>query len=175
MKVRGRWIADANNKLLNKCRGEYCFYIQADEIFQKISKDKFKKFFISHPDEIYFNFLHFVFDLETVIKPEKSSYSRAIRIFKKDSYAACHDGFSFQNINSFRPNAHYNEHTIYHISYVYNYKKKISEHFEKKNGLHINQLSKDKFLNEYLVTKKIDNIKKEISYLQHMSSFKLIK
>jgi hypothetical protein len=175
MKVRGRWIADANNKILNYCRGEYCFYIQADEVFKKISNDKFKNLFISHPDEIYFNFLHFVFDLETIIKPEKSSYTKAIRIFKKDSYAACHDGFSFQNINSFRPNANYDKHPIYHISYVYNYKKKIKEHFEKKNGLHINQLSKNKFLNEYVITQKIDNIKKEISYLKHMKSFKLIK
>jgi hypothetical protein len=169
MKVRGRWIADANNKILNYCRGEYCFYIQADEVFKKISNDKFKNLFISYPDEIYFNFLHFVFDLETIIKPEKSSYTKAIRIFKKDSYAACHDGFSFQNINSFRPNAHYDKHPIYHISYVYNYKKKIKEHFEKKNGLHINQLSKNKFLNEYVVTQKIDKVvSSNNGYLNHL-------
>jgi hypothetical protein len=59
MKVRGRWIADANNKILNYCRGEYCFYIQADEVFKKISNDKFKNLFICHPDEIYFNFLRY--------------------------------------------------------------------------------------------------------------------
>ena len=54
--------------------------------------------FKNQPDEIYFNFLHFVFDLETIIDPDKSSYNEAIRIFRKDLYAASHDGFHFTTL-----------------------------------------------------------------------------
>jgi len=174
MKVRGRWITDANNKIINQCSGDYCFYIQADEIFPSISMKDFKKIFVNNPEEVYLNFLHFVYDLETIIEPTKSSYSKAIRIFKKDLYAASHDGFSFQKINHYRPKIYNSEKSIYHISYVYKYKEKIKTHFENQKGLHSNQMSKKKFLNNYIVPKKVTNIKKELIHLKHMRSFRYI-
>ena len=174
MKVRGRWITDANNKIINQCSGDYCFYIQADEIFPSISMKDFKKIFFNNPEEVYLNFLHFVYDLETIIEPAKSSYSKAIRIFKKDLYAASHDGFSFQKINHYRPKIYNSEKLIYHISYVYKYKEKIKSHFENQKGLHSNQMSKKKFLNNYIVPKKVTNIKKELIHLKHMRSFRYI-
>jgi hypothetical protein len=174
MKVRGRWITDANNKIINECSGDYCFYIQADEIFPYVSKKLFKRTFIGSPEEVYFNFLHFVYDLETIIDPAKSSYSKAIRIFKKNLYAASHDGFSFQKLDHYRPKIYNSENSIYHISYVYKYKEKIRRHFENKKGLHINQMSKNNFLNKYIVEKKISNIKNELIHLKHMMSFKYI-
>ncbi len=172
MRVRGRWITDANNKMINECTGEYCFYIQADEIFQNIKKNSFKKLFINNPSEIYFKFLHYVYNLETIIDPKKSSYTRAIRIFKKDLYAASHDGFSFHNLTPFRPTLLNSKYLIRHISYVFNYKKKIKEHFEKKDGLHINQLSKKQFINDYIIPKKVHNIKNELNHLKYLSSYK---
>ena len=123
IKVRGRWITDANNKMINLCNEKYCLYVQADEIFPKIKKKFFIEMFKNQPDEIYFNFLHFVFDLETIIDPDKSSYNEAIRIFRKDLYAASHDGFSFHNLTSYRPKRFDANYSINHISYVYKYHK----------------------------------------------------
>ena len=171
MKVRGRWITDANNKIINECKGEYCFYIQADEIFPKISKKEFNNFFSNNPDEIYLNFLHFVYDLQTIIKPEKSSYTKAIRLFKKNLYAASHDGFSFHNLTPYRPKIFQSQISINHISYVFDFKKKLKEHYEKKDGLHINQISKKKFIKDYIIPQKVPNIKKQLIHLKHMKSF----
>ena len=173
LKVRGRWITDANNKMLNKCTGNYCLYVQADEIFPNISKKKFNKVFISKPDEIYFNYHHYVFNLETIIDPKKSAYTEAIRVFKKDLYASCHDGFSFHNLSQYRPKSTNSDLTIKHISYVYKYNKKIKEHFTKKSGVFKNQ-SKKHFLNNYIVPKKVKNIKKDLKYLKHLDSYKLV-
>ena len=83
IKVRGRWITDANNKLLNKCAGNYCLYVQADEIFPDINKKKFNKIFTGQPDEIYFNYLHYVFNLETIIEPKKAPTLRQLEFLKK--------------------------------------------------------------------------------------------
>ncbi len=173
LKVRGRWIVDANNRLLNKCKGNYCLYVQADEIFPNISKKKFNKIFISQPDEIYFDYLHYVFNLETIIEPKKSAYSEAIRIFKKDIYACCHDGFSFHNLSPYRPKSVRSNLTIKHLSYVYKFNKKINEHFTKKSGVFKNR-SKKYFLNNYIVPKKVKNIKNDLKYLKHLDSYKLV-
>ena len=173
MEVRGRWITDANNRLLNKCDSNYCLYVQADEIFPNISKKKFNKIFTSQPDEIYFNYLHYVFNLETIIDPKKSAYSEAIRIFKKDIYACCHDGFSFHNLSPYRPKSINCDLTIKHLSYVYKYNEKIYEHFTKKSGVFKNR-SKKYFLNNYIVPKKVKNIKKDLRHLKYLDSYKFL-
>ena len=174
IKVRGRWITDANNKIINECSEKYCLYVQADEVFPKMQNSFFKNIYKAQFDEVYFNFLHYVYNLETIIDPKKSSYTEAIRIFNKDLYAASHDGFSFHNLSEFRPLRCTANYTINHISYVFNFKNKIKEHFEKKDGLHINQLSKKKFINNYIVPKKVRNIKNDLIHLKYLNSYKFL-
>jgi hypothetical protein len=174
MHNRFRWLVDANNKVLNHCNGEYCFYIQSDEFYNH-KKINIKRA-IKHNEDVLFNFKHYIFDLQTIINEKNTSYNKAIRIFKKDLYCSSHDAFNFEPLNeSVRPNQLDNSNfEICHFNLIYKYKEKIDHHFVKNDGMHKNHVSKKEFYDKYLVPFNYENslMHENLKKLNYLPSYR---
>ena len=92
----GRWIADVNNRAVEACSYDGCIYVMADEMFFDGTYDKdIIPFIENNDDAIIYDFLHFYQDFHHIRDPRTASYTRAIRVFKKDKFSSYFDGFSF--------------------------------------------------------------------------------
>lgn len=145
---QGRWISNINNYLLNFCSGEYCFYIQSDEFLEDINLRKNLKSLIKKRyDQIYFNFIHYVFTFNTIRDPKRVSYVNAIRFFKNQNSYSSYDGYNFsKNENLLFPKIKFSEINVLHLSYIFNSSNKIKSNFSKNNGLFFNLSTKKRWL-----------------------------
>ena len=133
--VKARWIADVNNKLSNEIESKYLCYIQADEIFDYGLKKDIKSIIKEDRDELNINFFHFIHDFDHIRNPKYAAYNNLGRVYKKKLFTSTHDGCGFRKIDNKRSDVKLASESIYHIGYIYNYKKKISKNLSKKSGL----------------------------------------
>ncbi len=174
---QGRWISNINNYLLNFCSGEYCFYIQSDEFLEDINLRKNLNCFIKKKyDQIYFNFIHYVFTLNTIRDPKKASYVNAIRFFKNQNSYSSYDGYNFsKNENLLFPKIKFSKTNVLHLSYIFNSSNKIKSNFSKNNGLFYNLSTKKKWLKNIFPMDGVDITNKIIRYKYFDNSYKMIK
>lgn len=110
--VAGEILAEQTNIALKECSGEYCFYIQGDEVIhesdlgtihdeliqmyrENIEREKNQMPLI---EGLVFNYIHFFGNVD-VIKYTKNIYRREIRLIKNDPLIQ-----SFKDAQSFRKN-----------------------------------------------------------------------
>ena len=138
--VKARWIADVNNKLINEASSKYICYVQADELYDYSIISDFKKTILNNRDELKINFLHFFQDFNHIRNPEYAAYNYMGRLFKKNIFTSDHDGCGFKKINNQRSRSFRSNKNIFHIGYIFNYKKKISYNLDKDTGLFRNSI-----------------------------------
>tara|TARA_B100000989_G_scaffold38329_1_gene24277 strand:+ start:7158 stop:8570 length:1413 start_codon:yes stop_codon:yes gene_type:complete len=133
--IKARWIADVNNKLTNEISSKYLCYVQADEIFEYSLKKDFRNILRNNSDELNINFLHFIYDFNHIRDPRYAAYNNMGRVYKKFLFTSTHDGCGFRKTNDKRSNINYSKRNIFHIGYIYNFKKKILKNLSKKDGI----------------------------------------
>ncbi|MDH5661379.1 MAG: glycosyltransferase [Elusimicrobiota bacterium] len=85
-KYKGRILAQQTNIALEKCTGDWCFYLQADEVVHerdlgKISKCMEKELSHENVEGLIFNWIHFYGDYSTFIN-SYHWYQREVRIIR---------------------------------------------------------------------------------------------
>jgi len=85
-KYKGRVLAQQTDIALAKCKGDWCFYLQADEVVHERDLDKIlKRMEEELPDErvegLLFNWIHFYGDYSTFIN-SYHWYQREVRIIR---------------------------------------------------------------------------------------------
>lgn len=122
-KKGGRILAEQTNLALEKCTGEWCFYIQADELLHEEDYDEIKKSISEASadkriDAIVFQYVHF-YGNYNVIQTSRSSYRREIRIIKnKREIQSTGDAQSFRHLNGTKCNAILSKARIFHYGWV---------------------------------------------------------
>lgn len=86
IRTGGKILADQTNIALNNCRGDWIFYIQADEVVHEKHLDRIRKmaemaFPIKEIEGLLFDFKHF-FGSHFLVKDERGWYRREIRIIR---------------------------------------------------------------------------------------------
>jgi hypothetical protein len=111
----GTKFADITNDGLDKCTGEYIFYLQSDEIIHECEYDKVKSLINDGYDAIYMQFAHLRYTM--LKKIQSNAYEHAIRIIKnKKGIRSITDGYNFGGeITS----ATYSNILVYHAGYVF--------------------------------------------------------
>ena len=175
--IKARWIADVNNKLCNEAESKYLCYIQADEIFDYGLKKDIKSIIKEDRDELNINFFHFIHDFDHIRNPKYAAYNNLGRVYKKKLFTSTHDGCGFRKIDNKRSDVKLASENIYHIGYIYNYKKKISSNLNKKTGIF--RLSKKTFF-EDLNLIKVDlkykaKLVKTINRYKYLNGYKNLK
>lgn len=175
--VKARWIADVNNKLCNYVKTKYLCYIQADEIFDYKLKDDFKEIMKKNYDELNINFLHFIYDFDHIRDPNLAAYNNLGRVYKKDLFTSTHDGCGFKKINNKRSDLKFSRNNIYHIGYIYNYRKKIFKNINSKSAIF--RSSTNDFYNNLNLTKisaeNKSKLVKTIDRYKYLNGYKKLK
>ena len=169
--IKARWIADVNNKLINEASSKYICYVQADELYDNSLRQDFKKILTNKNDELIVNFIHFFYDFNHIRDPRYASYNSIGRVFKKNLFVGDHDGCGFKKINNKRSNFIKSNYNIFHIGYIYNYKKKISINLNKRTGIF--RHSKKNFYKDLNLIKTNDRDKKNL--VNNINRYKYLK
>ncbi len=178
--VRGRWIADAFNYLSNKCQSKYILNMGADELFDiKLNKKFYKTLkYNQYYEEYFFNFHHFVFNLDYIRDPKYAAYNEFVRVFNRKRYVSVDDGMGFRKNNNFRPKFNKLNLDVYHIGYLTSFDKKIRKHFSKR-GLFSN-VSNTKDFKKNMYPIKVDHDTQKSLFLtiqryKYMDSYRKLK
>lgn len=137
MYPRAQWITDAINVGLCHCSHDNIVFVMADEVYHEEIYDTI----LSFPSQGVFtaiapSFLHFVGSMHHVRSPKTAVYSHATRIFKRDLYSSCWDGFDFVRSSPLaRTNLMTASHRIFHIGYVLNPLIKANYNYSPTTGI----------------------------------------
>jgi hypothetical protein len=90
-KKAGLILSEQTNLALDRCTGDWCIYLQADEVFHEADYPKIraamKEFEATPPVEgLVFEYLHFYGSFD-VVQKTRSAYRREVRAFKRSSGA----------------------------------------------------------------------------------------
>lgn len=102
----GRLLAVETNKALRKCTGDWCFYIQADEVvhekdLQKIKSSAGKCFNNKIIEGLEFDFIHFYGSYNTFQDNRREWYKHEIRIVRnREDIYSFGDAMGFRKKNS---------------------------------------------------------------------------
>ena len=150
--------------------------IGADELFETDKLVDIKKLLYKDIDEVVANFYHFVYNLNYIRDPRFSAYNKFMRIFNKNYYVSTDDGMGFRKINNLRVNAHNINFKIFHLGYIYNYKKKVSTHLSKTDGLFGNQLTQSDFYKNMRPIRVNSEVKRDllktIDHFKYLNGYK---
>jgi hypothetical protein len=103
----GREITRQTNIALKECRGDWAFYIQADEVVHEkyldvISKNLKDNVERSAVEGFTFNYVHFYGRHDKVVPPEADWYKESIRIVRNNGRMISDgDGTSFRKVRNF--------------------------------------------------------------------------
>ena len=176
--TRGRWIADVFNILSNQCVNENIMLCGADELFDLDLKKTLSKSNLDAYDELKMQFIHFVFNFNSIRDPKFASYNSWHRIVKAEKYVSNHDGMGFRKYDNFYPLSKKINCTVFHIGYVINYLKKIKIHMNKKNGVFGNLYSKKKYISliKPIPVNEITKIKliRTLNKFSYMDGYKVL-
>jgi hypothetical protein len=146
--------------------------IGADELFESDKLKDVKKLLSKDIDEVEANFYHFVYNFNYIRDPRFSAYNKFMRIFNKNYYVSTDDGMGFRKINNNRVKVHNIKFKIFHLGYIYNYKKKVSAHTDKTDGLFWNQLDQADFYKKMRPVQVSSELKRDL--LKTINHFKYL-
>ncbi|HRK01568.1 MAG TPA: hypothetical protein PLH57_02805 [Oligoflexia bacterium] len=121
----GQILAEQTNYALSKCSGQWCLYLQADEVLQEDDLSIISQAAEAHlnddrVDAFVFEYVHFYADY-TTIQTSRSSYRREIRMVRRSSGAvSVGDAQSFRLPDGTKPRAVLLKAKIYHYGWVKN-------------------------------------------------------
>ncbi len=122
-KKGGRILADQTNMALQKCLGDWCFYLQADEVvheedYAEILNTVKQANLKSEIQAIVFQYVHFYGNFN-VIQTSRSSYRREIRIVRNHlGIRSTGDAQSFLHADGSKLNAILTKARIFHYGWV---------------------------------------------------------
>ncbi|MBC7691866.1 MAG: glycosyltransferase family 2 protein [Methylotenera sp.] len=99
----GLILSEQTNLALDRCKGDWCVYLQADEILHEADYPALRSAFATYADDsavegLLFDYVHFYGSFD-VIQHSRSAYRREVRVVKKSSGAR-----SVGDAQSFRKN-----------------------------------------------------------------------
>jgi len=119
----GKIISEQSNKALDACSGDWCIYLQADEVLHQAEIELLRTTMMTELDNadvegILFDYFHF-YGSYNVVQKTRNAYRREVRAIKRSSGGqSIGDGQSFrkpdgQKLRVVRPGVH-----IYHYGWV---------------------------------------------------------
>lgn len=121
-KKSGLILSEQTNLALEKCRYDWCFYLQADEVLHEEDyariRDAVEKAAAEKMDAVVFEYAHF-YGSFNVIQKTRSSYRREMRIIRKSSGArSVGDAQSFLKPGGEKLSAFLTDARIFHYGWV---------------------------------------------------------
>lgn len=119
----GQILAEQTNLALDRCTGDWCIYLQADEVLHEADYPEIRAKmheFLENPtiDGLLFKYIHFYGSFD-VIRRGRGAYRREVRIIKRASGArSVGDAQSFRLKNSEKPRVVLLNAGIYHYGWV---------------------------------------------------------
>lgn len=119
----GQILAEQTNLALDRCTGDWCIYLQADEVLHEADYPEIRAKmheFLENPtiDGLLFKYIHFYGSFD-VIRRGRGAYRREVRIIKRASGArSVGDAQSFRLKDSEKPRVVLLNAGIYHYGWV---------------------------------------------------------
>lgn len=119
----GQILADQTNLALGHCRGDWCLYLQADEVLHEEDHPLIRKQLSDwreHPEVegVVFEYLHF-YGSYSVIQTSRSSYRREIRVVRNGiGIRSTGDAQSFRHADGRKVKAALSKARIFHYGWV---------------------------------------------------------
>lgn len=119
----GQILSEQTNLALDRCTGDWCVYLQADEVFHETDIPKIKAAMNRYNDDdrvsgLLFHYVHFYGSFD-VIQNSRSAYRREVRVIKRASGArSIGDAQSFRLQNGKKPGVVLIDASIYHYGWV---------------------------------------------------------
>lgn len=119
----GQILAEQTNLALDRCTGEWCIYLQADEVFHEDDYANFRSAMEKYEgdpgiDGLLFDYVHFYGSFD-VIRVSRSAYRREVRAIKRSSGArSVGDAQSFRKADGSKPRVAHAGVKVYHYGWV---------------------------------------------------------
>jgi hypothetical protein len=119
----GQILAEQTNLALDRCTGDWCIYLQADEILHEEDYPKIRAALRAHVADpnvhgLLFDYVHFYGSFD-VVRNSRGAYRREVRIVKRASGArSVGDAQSFRLNDGSKPNVIASGAKIYHYGWV---------------------------------------------------------
>ncbi len=119
----GQILAEQTNLALDRCTGDWCVYLQADEILHEGDLPKIRAAMEKHlPDDsiegLLFRYVHFYGSFD-VVRNSRSAYRREVRIVRRASGArSVGDAQSFRLPSGEKPRVALLDASVYHYGWV---------------------------------------------------------
>jgi hypothetical protein len=119
----GQILAEQTNLALDRCTGEWCIYLQADEVLHENDHAAITHAMQTHEDNpkvdgLLFQYIHFYGSFD-VIRFSRSAYRREVRAIKKTSGCrSIGDAQSFRKPDGSKPNVAWSNASVYHYGWV---------------------------------------------------------
>jgi glycosyltransferase involved in cell wall biosynthesis len=118
----GYILADKTNEALDHCRGDWCFYLQADEIVHENDLETIRAACLEHRDDrrvegLLFRYIHF-YGSYSVVAASRGWYRQEVRIVRRDSgIRSVGDAQSFM-VGDRKARVRWSGGTIHHYGHV---------------------------------------------------------
>ncbi len=119
----GRILAEKTNEALDRCRGDWCFYLQADEVVHERDHETILDSCREHRDDtrvegLLFRYVHF-YGSYSVVATARNWYRQEVRIVKRAAGArSVGDAQSFLIEGERKPRVGWSGGTIYHYGHA---------------------------------------------------------
>jgi len=119
----GQILSEQTNLALARCTGEWCIYLQADEIFHEKEHASIRNAMAKYEknpeiDGLLFQYVHFYGSFD-VIRFSRSAYRREVRAIKRSSgCVSIGDAQSFRKPNGEKPKVAWSGANVYHYGWV---------------------------------------------------------
>ncbi|MDR3606060.1 MAG: glycosyltransferase family 2 protein [Oligoflexia bacterium] len=122
-KKAGLILSEQTNLALDKCRGDWCVYLQADEVFHEADAEALRQAMRSadqrpEVDGLLFDYVHFYGSFD-VVQQTRSAYRREVRAFKRASGArSVGDAQSFRKLDGSKLRVTRSGARVFHYGWV---------------------------------------------------------
>jgi len=120
----GLVLSTETNKALKECKGDWCFYIQSDEVlheryYEIVKKEMNEKIFDNKIEGLRFRYRHFYGSYEYYQDNYRKWYIREVRIIKnRDNIVSWGDAMDFRHTDGSKISAKNIDAEIYHYGWV---------------------------------------------------------
>ena len=118
----GQILAEETNLALARCRHDWCFYLQADELLHQedypIIRESFERACAQKAEGVVFTYRHF-YGAYNVVQDSRSAYRREVRLVRRSAEAcSVGDAQSFRKISGEKLTCILSPARIYHYGWV---------------------------------------------------------
>lgn len=119
----GKILSEQTNLALDRCTGDWCVYLQADEVLHENDLPIIRKAMEAHQNQpwveaLLFHYVHFYGSFD-IIRRGRGAYRREVRVIRRQSgLVSIGDAQSFRRKNGEKPNAVLIPASIYHYGWV---------------------------------------------------------